>query len=144
MLPKKLLVSGQKNNQNMGEYAIKTNNLELVGLSNTGKKKVKNFSLGMKQRLAIAQALINDPKVLILDEPTNGLDPQGIVEIRKFLQKLNTDGMTILISSHILAELSQLATRFGLIKDGVLIDEFTPDKIGQKTLEQYYLEKVGL
>ena len=119
--------------------------LELVGLHNTGKKKVKNFSLGMKQRLAIAQALINDPEVLILDEPTNGMDPIGIVEIRKLLQKLvHENGITILISSHILSELQQLVTRIGIIKDGVLVDEFDVAKIGKKTLEQYYLEKVGI
>jgi len=119
--------------------------LELVGLANTGKKKVANFSLGMKQRLAIGQALINDPELLILDEPTNGMDPQGIIEIRHMLQKLVAEnGMTILISSHILGELQQLATRFGIIKDGKLIDEFSVKNLGKKTLEQYYIEKLGI
>jgi ABC-2 type transport system ATP-binding protein len=109
--------------------------LELVGLAGTGNKKVKDFSLGMRQRLAIAQALINDPEILILDEPTNGMDPQGIVEIRKLLQSLVSEtGITILISSHILSELQQLATRFGIIKDGALIDEFTADELTSKTL----------
>lgn len=119
--------------------------LELVGLKNTGKKKTKNFSLGMKQRLAIAQALLNDPELLILDEPTNGMDPQGIIEIRRLLQKLVTEhGITILISSHILAELQQLVTRIGIIKEGKLIDETDVKSIGKKTLEQYYMEKVGI
>lgn len=107
--------------------------LELVGLHDTGKKKVGNFSLGMRQRMAIAQALINDPEILILDEPTNGMDPQGIVEIRHFLQKLSKDkGITILISSHILAELQQLATRIGIIDKGVLIDELSISEIASK------------
>jgi len=107
--------------------------LELVGLQNTGTKKVKDFSLGMRQRMAIAQALINDPEILILDEPTNGMDPQGIVEMRKFLQMLcKTKGITILVSSHILAELQQLATRIGIINDGKLIDEFAIGEIANK------------
>lgn len=107
--------------------------LELVGLHDTGKKKVGNFSLGMRQRMAIAQALINDPEILILDEPTNGMDPQGIVEIRHFLQKLRQDkGITILISSHILAELQQLATRIGIIDKGVLIDELSVSEIAAR------------
>jgi ABC-2 type transport system ATP-binding protein len=129
---------------NIGEEKL-VSLLELVGLKNTGTKKTKNFSLGMKQRLAIAQALLNDPELLILDEPTNGMDPQGIVEIRHLLQKLVTEhGITILISSHILAELQQLVTRIGIIRDGVLIDETDVKSIGKKTLEQYYLQKVGL
>jgi len=99
--------------------------LKLVGLDDLGNKKVKDFSLGMRQRMAIAQTLINDPKILILDEPTNGMDPQGIVEMRKFLHMLrDTRGLTILISSHILGELQQLADRFGIINNGVLVDEF--------------------
>jgi len=107
--------------------------LKLVGLADTGNKKVKDFSLGMRQRMAIAQALINDPEILILDEPTNGMDPQGIVEMRKFLQMLcQTKGITILVSSHILAELQQLATRIGIIKDGELIDEFAISEIAKK------------
>jgi ABC-2 type transport system ATP-binding protein len=118
--------------------------LGLVGLANTNKKKVADFSLGMKQRLALAQALVNDPEILILDEPTNGLDPQGIIEIRHLLLKFaSQNGLTILISSHILAELSQLATRFGIIKDGKLIDEFRTKDIGKKPLEQYYMQVVG-
>ena len=99
--------------------------LEFVRLSDTGKKKVKNFSMGMKQRLGIAIALFCSPDFLILDEPINGLDPAGIKEIRDLLLRLNQERqMTILISSHILGELSKIATRYGIIKDGALIEEF--------------------
>lgn len=89
--------------------------LKLVGLENTGKKKAKNFSLGMKQRLGIAIALAGDPDFLVLDEPVNGLDPQGIVEMRELILKLNRERqITVLISSHILDELSRLATHYGI------------------------------
>ncbi|WGX77858.1 ABC transporter ATP-binding protein (plasmid) [Paraclostridium bifermentans] len=99
--------------------------LNLVGLQNTGKKKTKNFSLGMKQRLSIAISLIGNPDFLILDEPINGLDPSGIIEIRELLLKLNSErNITILISSHILGELTKVTTKYGIIKDGYLIDEF--------------------
>lgn len=100
--------------------------LEFVGLADTGKKKVKNFSMGMKQRLGIAIALFRNPELLILDEPINGLDPEGIKEIRDLLLKLNKEKkITILISSHILGELSKVATHYGIIRDGVLVEEFT-------------------
>lgn len=98
--------------------------LRLVGLSDTGKKKFREFSLGMKQRLGLALALLHSPKLLILDEPINGLDPEGIVEVRELLENLNkNEGVTILISSHILGELSQLAQRYGFIDKGRLIKE---------------------
>lgn len=105
--------------------------LELVGLSDTGKKKAKNFSLGMRQRLGIAVALAGDPDFLVLDEPVNGLDPQGIVEMRELILKLNRERrITVLISSHILDELSRLATHYGFIDHGRMIRE-----IDAKSLE---------
>lgn len=98
--------------------------LEFVGLKDTGKKKAGKFSLGMKQRLGIAIALLGDPEVLVLDEPINGLDPEGIKEIRDTIVKLNKEkGVTILISSHILDELSKITTRYGIIDQGVLLEE---------------------
>ncbi|WP_195988281.1 ATP-binding cassette domain-containing protein [Clostridium sp. D53t1_180928_C8] len=107
--------------------------LELVGLKDVEKKKVKNFSLGMKQRLGIANALMGNPKLLILDEPINGLDPMGIVEIRELLKKINKEkDMTILISSHILSELSELATTYGIISEGKLIEEITAKELSEK------------
>lgn len=100
--------------------------LKLVDLSNTGKKKAKNFSLGTKQRLGIAIALTNNPDFLILDEPINGLDPQGIIEIRELILKLNKEkGITILISSHYLDELSKIATNYGFLDKGTLIKEIS-------------------
>jgi ABC-2 type transport system ATP-binding protein len=110
-----------------------TKSLELVGLNDTGKKKIKNFSLGMKQRLGLAMALLSDPEFLILDEPTNGLDPMGIVELRELLKKLNREkGLTILISSHILSELHQLATRYGIIHKGRLLEELPAKELDEK------------
>lgn len=107
--------------------------LEFVGLNNTGKKKAKNFSLGMKQRLGLAIALLSDPEFLILDEPTNGLDPMGIVELRELIKKLNREkGLTILISSHILSELHQLATYYGIIHKGKLVEELSANELDEK------------
>ena len=107
--------------------------LELVGLKDVEKKKVKNFSLGMRQRLGIANALMGNPKLLILDEPINGLDPMGIVEIRELLKKINKEkDMTILISRHILSELSELATTYGIISNGKLIEEITAKQLSEK------------
>ena len=104
--------------------------LKLVGLSNTGKKKAKNFSLGMKQRLGIALALANNPDFLILDEPINGLDPQGIIEIRELILKLNKEKrITVLISSHYLDELSKIATHYGFLDNGAIIKEISSEKL---------------
>ena len=104
--------------------------LKLVGLENTGKKKAKNFSLGMKQRLGIAIALAGDPDFLILDEPTNGLDPQGIIEMRELILKLNRERqITVLISSHILDELSRLATHYGIIDAGRMVKELSAEEL---------------
>ena len=100
--------------------------LRLVGLEGTGKKKARNFSLGMKQRLGIAVALAGDPDFLVLDEPVNGLDPQGIIEIRELIWKLNREHqITVLISSHILGELSKLATHYGFIDGGRMVKEIS-------------------
>lgn len=104
--------------------------LKLVGLEHTGRKKAKNFSLGMRQRLGIAIALVGDPDFLVLDEPVNGLDPQGIIEMRELLLNLNRKHqITVLISSHILDELSRLATHYGFIDKGHLIKEITAKEL---------------
>lgn len=107
-----------------------TDILKLVGLENTGKKKSKNFSLGMRQRLGIAIALVGDPDFLVLDEPANGLDPQGIIEIRELILKLNREHqITVLISSHILDELFRLATHYGFIDGGTIIKEISAEEL---------------
>lgn len=106
--------------------------LKLVGLEDTGKKKAKHFSLGMRQRLGIAIALAGSPDFLVLDEPVNGLDPQGIIEIRELILKLNREQqITVLISSHILDELSRLATHYGFIDQGRLLREIRADELEQ-------------
>lgn len=107
--------------------------LTLVGLEKTGKKKVKNFSLGMKQRLAIAMSLANHPDFLILDEPINGLDPAGIIEIRELILKLNREKrITILISSHYLDELSKIATHYGFLDKGYIVEEISHEELMRK------------
>lgn len=104
--------------------------LKMVGLESAGKKKVKHFSLGMKQRLSIAIALAGSPDFLVLDEPTNGLDPQGIIEMRELILKLNHEyGITFLISSHILDELSRLATHYGFIDAGRIVKEMSAEEL---------------
>lgn len=104
--------------------------LKLVGLENTGNKKAKNFSLGMRQRLGIAIALAGDPDFLVLDEPVNGLDPQGIIEMRELILKLNREHqITVLISSHILDELSRLATHYGFLDNGRMVKEISAEEL---------------
>ncbi|MGL4848021.1 MAG: ATP-binding cassette domain-containing protein [Clostridium sp.] len=115
-----------------GKACIKEK-LELVGLTNVEKKRVKDFSLGMKQKLGLAMALLGDPEFLILDEPTNGLDPMGIVYMRELLKKINKEsGVTILISSHLLSELNQLATRYGILNNGELVEQLTQKELDEK------------
>ena len=107
--------------------------LEAAGLTNTGRKVFKNFSLGMKQRLGLALALMNHPDFLLLDEPINGLDPEGIVEFRNLLLDLNRERQTtILISSHILSELANLATCYGFIDHGVMLEQISAPRLEEK------------
>lgn len=127
----------------MPEYDGVNELLKLVGLENTGKKKAKDFSLGMKQRLGIAIALANNPDFLILDEPINGLDPQGIIEIRELILKLNKEKrITILISSHYLDELSKIATHYGFLDSGSIIQEITSEEL-MKKMEHKLILKVS-
>ena len=115
--------------------------LKLVGLNNTGKRKVKNFSLGMRQRLGIAVALLNEPEFLLLDEPINGLDPEGIKEIRDIIVKLNKEkNITFLISSHLLDELSKVVTKYGIIDNGVLIEEIDAKELKEKCKNKVIVE----
>lgn len=115
--------------------------LDAVGLSGVGRKRVRNFSLGMKQRLGIALALVGDPDLLVLDEPINGLDPQGIVEVRETLSRLNRDrNITLMISSHILEELSKIATDYGIIHNGVLLQELTQEELLAQCSERIELK----
>ena len=127
--------------ENMRRYAILfggteediVNLLDLVGLGNTGKKKAGQFSLGMKQRLGIAIAMLGDPEILILDEPVNGLDPAGIKEIRDTIIRLNQEKrVTFLISSHLLDELAKITTTYGIIADGKLVEEISAEDLKAK------------
>lgn len=117
--------------------------LKLVNLDDTGSKKFSQFSLGMKQRLGLALAIMGNPEFLILDEPINGLDPTGMIEFREIIEKLNKEnGITILISSHILSELSQIATRYGIIHNGQILKEFTREEL-QRDIQGYISMKVS-
>ncbi|MBQ9905661.1 MAG: ABC transporter ATP-binding protein [Oscillospiraceae bacterium] len=119
------IVSGVKGDLNQEVERV----LKLVNLTGTGNKKAKNFSVGMKQRLGIAIALLGNPEFLILDEPTNGLDPVGIKEIRELMNNLKNKGITVFISSHILDELAKIATRYGVMREGRLVQELTADEV---------------
>lgn len=111
--------------------------LDIVGLSDVGKKKTRNYSLGMKQRLGIALALVGEPDLLVLDEPINGLDPQGIMEVRETILRLNQErNITIIISSHILEELSKIATHYGIIHQGSMLQELTKEELLQRCSER--------
>ena len=114
--------------------------LDMVGLADVGKKKTKNFSLGMKQRLGIAVALLNNPKLLILDEPTNGLDPIGIEELRELIRSFPAKGITVILSSHILSEVQQTADHIGIIAGGVLGYEGKLN--ANENLEQLFMDVV--
>lgn len=116
--------------------------LKTVGLTNTNNKPVNSFSLGMTQRLKLAMALLQNPDILILDEPMNGLDPSGIAELRELLLHLNEKGMTILISSHILSELEQMATNIGILHEGKILKELAiHDAIQNEiSLEKLYIQ----
>ena len=109
--------------------------LKLIGLENTDNKKASgSYSLGMRQRLGIGLALVGDPRIIILDEPINGLDPQGIVEVRKTLIRLRDEkGITIMVSSHILDELSRVADYYGIINEGTLLDEFSAEELEKRS-----------
>lgn len=115
--------------------------LETVGLANVGKKKVGKFSMGMKQRLGIALALVGEPDLVILDEPINGLDPQGVAEVRETIKKLNQErNITFIISSHILDELAKIATNYGIIQNGNLLQELTKEELLNKCSERIELK----
>lgn len=120
--------------------------LETVGLASTGRKRVRNFSLGMTRRLDLAVALLGDPELLVLDEPTNGLDPMGIVEVRELLQRLNRErSVTILVSSHILAELHEMATRCVVLSGGKLLEDASTHELDARcagNLEAHYARLV--
>lgn len=135
-----------------GNYDVNKlkNILSLVGLEGVGNKKVKNYSLGMKQRLGVALSLVANPDLLVLDEPTNGLDPQGIAEFRNLLLKINNEfGVTIIISSHILEELSKIATRYAFIHNGELVEEIDSNDLLKScqdkniNVESYYFSLIG-
>lgn len=127
--------------KNDDEYIMSL--LKQVGLEKVGKKPAQSFSLGMKQRLGIALALVGDPEFIVLDEPINGLDPQGIAEMREIIHNLSkVRGMTVIVSSHILDELAKVADSFGIINDGKLIDEFTIEEL-ESRCSKYVLLKTG-
>ena len=116
--------------------------MKMIGLAEARNKVARNFSLGMIQRLKLGMALLENPDLLILDEPSNGLDPDSIVEFRELLLKLSHAGMTIIISSHILSELEQLATYFGILSNGKIVKEISKEDIlkSEMSLEDFYFQ----
>ena len=119
---------GVENPQKMAFEALET-----VGLAKSAKKKAKNLSLGMKQRLGLAIAMLGNPELLVLDEPINGLDPEGIVQLRQVIEYLHSEkGVTFFMSSHILGELSKIATHYGIIKDGELVEQMSAEELAGK------------
>ena len=119
---------GVENPQKMALEALET-----VGLAKSAKKKAKNLSLGMKQRLGLAIAMLGNPELLVLDEPINGLDPEGIVQLRQVIEYLHSEkGVTFFMSSHILGELSKIATHYGIIKDGELVEQMSAEELAGK------------
>jgi len=115
--------------------------LSIIGLENSGKKKVRNFSMGMKQRLGIGMAIINNPKLLILDEPTNGLDPLGIEELRELIRSFPSKGMTVILSSHILTEVALIADEVTIISNGVV--GYHDDVKKDEDLEKIFMDVIG-
>lgn len=131
----KCICLGIKNDKVIPQY------LELAGLQDVGKKKTKEYSLGMKQRLGIAMSLIGEPDLLVLDEPINGLDPEGIVQVRETILHLNKEcNITIIISSHILEELSKIANMYGIINKGKLVQEISREELMEKCNERIVIE----
>lgn len=130
-----MLLKGKSLGLSRDSYIYET--LNLLGLGKVGKKKIKDFSLGMKQRLGIALALVGNPDIMILDEPINGLDPQGIIDIRNIIAELNRErNITFLISSHILDELAKLATNFAIIDNGYLVANFSKKDLEESTKDR--------
>lgn len=134
-LKAKAIAAGIKNDRYLNDL------LAFVGLYGVGKKPVKNFSLGMRQRLGIAIAMVNDPELMLLDEPINGLDPQGIAEVRNLIHRLCVEKhISIIISSHILEELSKVANRYGIIHNGVLMAEATNEELLSRCRPRLFLK----
>ena len=126
------VLSGRGKNQEIPEKRLHEL-IEMVGLGDAGKKKVGNYSLGMKQRLGLAIAMIGKPEFLVLDEPVNGLDPAGIRDVRDTIRRLNEEsGVTILISSHLLDELAKVATKYGILNEGRLVEEITTGELEER------------
>lgn len=124
-------LAGQKHIENV---------LSVTGLSDAGSKKVKHFSMGMKQRLGVALALLGNPDLLILDEPINGLDPEGTKELRELMTTLNENGKTILLSSHMLGELSKIASHYGIISSGKMTEQISREKLEEKCRDYFQIE----